>query len=206
MADNTVQPATEQKVEEVDYTAELALAVQSAAENEEKRQGYALRQAQKKEETESQDESDKIAERVIAKVLPALKSTAESSALDAKLEKIAGGNEARKKLIKFHFENSVNPNMDMDARLEAADAISNQKVLKKTVKELNIAQQNRSQISNAVGSGQGANQETHVKPGENIVSPEQLAEIKRRARLAGMDEKATNKFVEDATRALGKVQ
>lgn len=201
MAEDTikVEEATEQsatvETNEVDYDKELEIAAEKQKNAEFATRRIAEKQVKKEEDN---DDSDSIADKVIAKVLPALKLTAESSALEGKLDRVAGANESLKKLIKFHYENSVNPNMGMDERVEAAYAIANKKAIDKTVKEINVARTNRSQISNV---GQGSNQETYSKPGQNVLSDAQINELKAKAKMWGLDEK---RFIENTIKRLSQ--
>lgn len=195
----------EEKLEEVDYTAELKQAEQEA---ESRRLGYAIRHAKKDVEAETeqeaeQDQSDVIAEKVLNRVLPVINSATQSNLLEGKLEDLSGGNDALKKLIRFHMDNTVNPTLDINSRLDAAYAIANKKVIAKTVKEINLAQKNRSQI---VNTGEGASTETNQLPGSNVLSDNQKAELRRQAesigRHAQWGEKEKARFIAEAEKRL----
>lgn len=203
MAEEIVEKTTEnatQETEAVDYDKELEVAISESAKKEEARKGFALRHKKDELEEESEDESEKMAKKVASILLPQLQSTAEAGSLDVKLDKLAGGNETLKKLIKIKYENNTNPSQDMDSRLEDAFAIANKKVIEKKAKEINLSVQNRSQISNI---GQGTNQETYQKPGENILSDAQINDLKKFAKANNLDEK---KFLEKAMQNLRTAQ
>lgn len=168
--ETTEEIATQE--ETVDYDKELA----EAAEKQKNQEFAARRIAKKAEQSDHEsEESDDLADRVAAKILPALKQTAESSALEVFLDRKANGNESLKKLLRFNYENRTNPNLDIATRVEDAYAIANKKVVEKTVKEINVARTNRSQISNI---GQGQSQETHKVPGQNVLSDAQINDLK----------------------------
>ena len=204
--ETTVENATQevtQPEEEVDYDKELE---QAQKEAESRRLGYAIRHAKQDVEAETepeQDQSDLIAEKVLNKVLPVLNSATQSNLIEGKLDELSGGNDALKKLIRFHMDNTVNPTLDLNSRLEAAHAIANKKVIAKTVKEINIAQKNRSQI---VNTGEGASTELKQSPGSNVLSDNQKAEIRRQAesigRQAQWGEKEKARFIADAEKRL----
>lgn len=171
--ETTKQDATVKTNEEVvvDYDKELEEAAK-ATHNE---IGYELRHKNKDVATEEEEDDKPLTKKDLDKVVSTFKQAAESNSLEVKLDKVAGSNESLKKLIKFHIDNSVNPSLSLDAKVEAAYAIANKKLVDKTVKEINIAQQNRSQISNV---GQGTNSETHAKPGQNVLSDSQINKLK----------------------------
>lgn len=188
--ETVIQNATEEKNEEVDYAKELEEAAIHTRNDL-----NAQKRIAKKEEDQT-DDSDDIAQKVISQVLPALKATAESSALEVMLEKKASGNESLKKLMRSHYENRTNPGLDMATRVEDAFAIANKKLVDKSIKEINIARQNRSQISNV---GQGANTEQVLKPSSNVLSDAQLSELKLKAKRWNLPEK---EFIEGALRRM----
>lgn len=191
--ETTTTPPVENK-EEVDYDKELEIAAEKQRNAE-----FASRRIAKKAEKEESDNSDEdLADRVAAKILPKLQATAEFNALEINLDKKAQGNEGLKKLIKFHYDNSVNPNMDMNERMEAAYAIAQKKTIDKTVKEINIARTNRAQISNL---GQGSNQEVYKQPGQNVLSDSQINELTAKAKAWNLDPK---KFIENTIKRLSQ--
>lgn len=194
----TEQPATAdvtESTEDVDYAKELETVTSKVRAQE----GYARRH-EKDDEAYSQEE---LAEKVAAKIFPKLQAQTEKTILSQRLETLSRGNDSLKKLIQYHLDNSVNPNLDLDARLDVAYAAATKKQLEKTASEIKLAQQNRSQVSN---SGQGSSTEVQKKPGQNIVSDDQLAYLKKKAETiggaAGWDAQRKEKFVEDAIRSL----
>ena len=169
--ETTEQTATvETKEEEVDYDQELV----EAAEKQRNAEGYAQRHAKKDVEV-TEDADEALVNKVKSALLPELQKTAEANSLEIHLDKVAGSNESLKKLVRFHLDNSVNKDLPLGDRVEAAHAIANKKRIEKTVKEINVARQNRSQISNV---GQGSNQETYSKPGQNVLSDNQINKLK----------------------------
>jgi len=192
----------EKKEETMDYAKELEEAeLEKARNNIAAQQRIERKNAQVEEETV--DNSDLIAEKVIQKVLPVLNSATQSNLIESKLDNLSDGNDALKRLIKFHMDNSVNPSLDLNERIEAAYAIANKKVIDKKVREINIAQKNRMQIANV---GQGSSTETHEIPGSNALSPAQKAALKEKAdqfgKIAGWNDSQKKKFIEDAEKRL----
>jgi hypothetical protein len=194
----TEQPAP---VEEIDYDKELKEAQEKADTN---RLGYAVRQAKKEiervEPDVQEDNSDDIAAKVIQKILPALQSATQSNLIESKLEELSGGNDSLKRSIKWHMENSVNPSLDFNERAEAAHAIANKKVIAKTLKEINLAQKTR---ANIVGIGEGSSTEVNAKPGDNVLSDNQVNDLKKIARQINLKPgKETDDFVANARKNL----
>ncbi len=172
--ETTTTPPVENKEETLDYDKELEI----AAEKQRNAEGAQRRLAKKEvvEETE-EDPDERLLKKFESRVLPKLQATAESNSLEIHLEKVAGDNESLKKLVRFHIDNSVNKDLPLAERVDAAYAIANKKLVDKTVKEINVAQRNRSQISNV---GQGQSQETYSKPGQNVLSDAQINMLKER--------------------------
>lgn len=209
MAEETkVEETTEQNatVEEIDYAKELEETQRKA---EAARLGFASRKARKEIEqpTEELESNDEIADKVLAKILPAINSATQSNLIESKLNSLAGDNQALKSLIKYHMDNTVNSSLDLNERAEAAYAIANKKVIAKTLKEINTATQNRSQISNI---GQGANQDTYARPNSNTVSDAQKTALKAQAeaigRGAGWSQKQKDDFVTKAIENLARAR
>lgn len=182
----TEQPATV----EVDYEKELNEAKKKAEDN---RLGYAARKAKESIEPDvKEDTSDDIAAKVIQKILPALNSASQSNLIEQKLEELSGGNDALKRSIRWHMENSVNPSLELHERAEAAYAIANRTVIAKTLKEINLAQKTKAHI---VGVGEGSSTEVQQKPGDNVLSDAQIDRLKSIARANNWDQKTTDKFI-----------
>jgi hypothetical protein len=205
MADEKEVVSTEQNATaedtEVDYEKEL----ETVTKKTKAEIGYAQRH--KDDEKEIDDKDDVLAEKVAGKLFPKLQAQQEKNLIDQRLETLSKGNQALKKLIQYHLENSVNPNLDLESRLDVAYAAANKKRIEKTAQEINIAQQNRGQLPSG---NQGTSTETIKKPGANVVSDEQLKNLRHRAdtigRAAGWSEKQKEKFVEDAIAKLSSVR
>jgi hypothetical protein len=186
-------------VEEIDYDAELKEAQEKAESN---RLAYAARKAIKDVEVEPEvDNSDDIADKVIRKILPVINTATQSNLIDRKLEELSGGNESLKRSIKWHMDNSVNPSLDLHERAEAAYAIANRKVISKTLNEINIAQKNR---VNIVGIGEGSSTEVQQRPGDNVLSENQMTELKKIAKLSGFSPKQTEDFISKSKQRLAQ--
>lgn len=178
--------------EDVDYAAELAEALQKNIELQEERDNYKkglLKAKGKLPEDEPNDKDDEVGRRVkeeLAKVLPAIHATVAADSIDTVLDQISS-NADEKKLIKYHFENSVGTNGTIRERLENAKLIANKKKILKTTKELGIALNHRQQFS---GTGIGSHTETPpIK--DSVLSPAQIAELKKRP---GWDDKKIEAF------------
>ena len=188
-ADETTQTETEQ-VTEVDYDKEFTEAVEKFETAEKNREGYQMR----KSATETtEDEADKVQAEIDAKVaeaikkqLPKLQSSLAEDAVESALNDLSGGDEAKKKLIRFHFENSVSPNGTIRERMENALLIADKKTILKTQKELAVALQNRQGLST---TGQGTSTEG-VEVKDNFFSKDQLTELKAK----GWDDAKINRL------------
>lgn len=192
----TVESTKEEVVEEVDYEKEL----EEVTRKVQAKSGYEMRHQKKEDEAQ---EPDDMADRVAAKLFPKLQAVNEQNLLNQRLEQLSKGNPTLKKLIQTHYDNSTNPNADMESRLDVAYAAANKKRIEKAVRELNVAQSNRSQIGS---TAQGSSTEVLKKPGQNIVSDAQLQDIKSRAeklgRQLGWNPATQEKFVADAVKSL----
>lgn len=100
--------------------------------------------------------------------------------LDALLKEVSS-NPQERDLIKYHYEHSlVKSGLDESSvrgDIEKAYAIANGKKLRKTVSEMKVALDNRSQISNMPSGG---SQSTAPDVKNSPWSPEQLEEFKKR--------------------------
>lgn len=177
--DTTPQAATEETTdetatEEIDYNKEFDEAVEKFDRAEKNREGYQKRKTTEESGTEiSQEDIDARVAEALQKALPKLQSSLVEDNVETVLEDIAS-NDAEKKLIRFHFENSVGLNGTIRERLENAKLIANKKTIFKTQKEMAVALKNRQGLSN---SGQGSSTEgMEVK--DNYFSTEQLSELK----------------------------
>lgn len=199
--EKTVETTTEpdSKAEEnkdtdtqIDYDKEFEEEVNKFETAEKNREGYQKRKGAKetteeevdKTETKLLEDEDKVEELVakaIKKQLPKLQSSLVEDTVENALNELSQGNEAKKKLIRFHFENSVAPNGTIRERMENALLIAEKKTIFKTQKEMAVALKNRQGLSS---SGLGTSTEG-VEVKDNYFSKEQLASLKAR----GWDDK-----------------
>lgn len=166
----------------IDYKAELTALIEENARIARDRDNYRTGLLAEKEKNDgvasvdNGDEADKIADKVLAKILPSIQKTVSSDSIESVLRELSD-NEDEKKLILFHFDNSVGANGTIKERLENAKLIANKKNILKTTKELKVALQNRSQMGN---TGQGASTEDQQKTGDNFFTADQLAYFAKR--------------------------
>ncbi len=190
----TEQDSTVEEV--VDYDKELQEQVEKFEKKEQNRDGYAKRKAETKEEPEEPTDIDSQVEAAIAKALPKILPTLQSSlaedAVETALNDLSGGNEAKKKLIKFHFENSVSPNGTIRERMENALLIADKKAILKKQSELALALKNRAGLG---ASGMGASTEGQTVP-DNVLSADQLRDLKAK----GWNDKKIERFKENLRR------
>ncbi len=193
-----VDPTTEsaasdetKKEESVDYDKELAEEVEKFETAEKNREGYAKRKSKTPEEKLDEDAKEmldidaKVAD-AIKKQMPKLQLVALEDQIETGLDRIAS-NDAERKLIKFHFQNSVGTNGTIMERLENAKLIANKKLIFKTQKEMAVALNNRQGL--ATGGGQGTSSEgMEVK--DNFLSKDQIKDLKAR----GWDDKKIQRF------------
>lgn len=179
----------------IDYDAELLEAAKRFEIAERNRTGYERRVAKKNEAVESGsgDDTDDLDQKIqrgieegLKKAMPVLQKTFESDLIQRKLNDLTA-NPSEQKLILFHFENSVGTLGTIDERLENAQLIANKKTLIKKNKELAIAAQNRSQMSN---NAQGSSQEGMKPRTDTVLSNEQIKALKDR----GWDDKKIELF------------
>lgn len=172
--DETTQTTTDN--ETVDYDAEFNDAVEKFETAEANREGYLKRKTTEEavdETVEKMDIEAQVAE-AIKKALPKLQSSLVEDNVENALDDLSQGNEAKRKLIRFHFENSVGTNGTIRERMENALLIADKKTIFKTQKEMAVALKNRQGLSN---SGQGSSTEgMEVK--DSFFSQEQLNDFK----------------------------
>ncbi len=189
--DSTVEPEVA-----VDYDKELQEQVEKFEKKEQNREGYAKRKAEIKEETEEptdiQEQVDAAIAKALPKILPTLQSSLAEDTVEAALNDLSGGNEAKKKLIKFHFENSVSPNGTIRERMENALLIADKKAILKKQSELALALKNRAGLG---ASGTGASTEGQTVA-DNILSADQLRDLKAK----GWNDKKIERFKENLRR------
>ena len=170
---------------ELDYDKEFNEQVEKFEHAEKAREGYAKRKGAGEEmETKDLDIETKV-EEAIKKQLPKLQSTLALDNIEQVLNDISA-NEAEKKLIRFHFENTVAPNGTVRERLENAKLIANKKTILKTQKEMAVALQNRAGLS---PSGLGSSTEgSQVQ--DTYFSKDQLNALKAK----GWDDKKIDRL------------
>ena len=167
----TTEVATQDVVE-----ADVVKEVEEFEKKEKNREGFIKRKAQEVDDVEEDDKVTLAVQKALDKVLPKIQASTESMVLDQKINSLSESPAVRK-LIKLHFENTVNPDLgSIDERLEAAQAIATRKQTQKVMKELTVAAQNRSQIQNT-----SVGQNSEVKAvSDGMLSDTQLNELKRR--------------------------
>lgn len=195
----TVESDTQEKKDEtvvVDYDKELQEEVEKFEHAEKNREGYQKRKAKTAEETEEETDIDSKVEaaidKAITKALPKLQSTLAEDTVENTLNQLADGNEAKKKLIRFHFENSVGANGTIRERMENALLITDKKAILKKQSELATALQNRAGLG---ASGLGSSTEGQTVS-DNILSTDQLADLKAK----GWDDKKIERFKKNLRR------
>lgn len=199
-AAETSTQETNDQTETIDYDKELAEQVDKFEAKEHNEQGYAQRKAKTEESADqTQTQLDDMEARVTAaiektlpKFIPKLQATLVEDNVETIVNQLAPGNEAKQKLIKFHFENSVGLNGTLRERLENALLIADKKTILKTHKEMAVALQNRQGLSN---TGQGSSTEG-VEVADNLLSKEQLNSLKAK----GWDEKKIQRFKDNLRR------
>ena len=161
---------------EIDYEAEFKAAVESMERAEHNRQGYEARKGKTEESgaLPNQATIDAMVAEAVQKAVPQLQSALAQDTIESVLNEFSGGDEAKKKLIRFHFENSVGSNGTIRERIENASLIADKKSIQKTQKELAVALHNRQGLS---ATGMGVSTEGQQVP-DSFFSKEQLQELK----------------------------
>ena len=196
--DETVAEVTEEVTEspevatqepEIDYESDLTQEVEKFERAENNREGYLKRtQAETDysvDQTVNQLDIEEQVALALKKQLPKLQASLVEDNVETVLDQISV-NEAERKLIRFHFENSVGLNGTIRERLENAKLIANKKTILKTQKEMAVALQNRQGLSN---TGQGSSTEG-MEVQDSFLSKEQLNDLKAR----GWDDKKIQRF------------
>ncbi len=180
---STVETKPEAEVEDVkiDYEKELQTEVEKFERAEQNREGYLKRKAK----TDSTDEEEKPTDieaqvaaalaKELPKVLPRLQSTMAEDAVENLLTEFSGGDEAKKKLLRWNFENKVSAVGTMRERMENASLITDKKAIQKKQAELATALKNRAGLG---ASGLGGSSEDKQPVGDNILSTDQLKDLK----------------------------
>lgn len=154
---------------ELDYDKEFNEQVEKFEHAEKAREGFAKRHP---EQFEDADIEAKV-EEAIKKQLPKLQTSLAEDNIERVLNEISA-NDSERKLIRFHFENSVAPNGTIRERLENAKLIANKKTILKTQKEMAVALQNRAGLG---PTGLGTNTEG-AEVQDNYFSKDQLNALK----------------------------
>lgn len=188
---------TEVEDAKVDYDKELQEEVEKFERAEKNREGYQKRVATKKEdeeekETDIQAQVDAAIAKALPNIMPKLQSTLAEDTVENTLNELSEGNEAKKKLIRFHFENSVGTNGTIKERMENALLITDKKTILKKQNEMATALKNRAGLG---ASGLGSSTEGQVVA-DNILSTDQLTQLKG----MGWDDKKIERFKKNLRR------
>lgn len=177
---------------QVDYEAELKAALAreaiTASERDNYKKGLLMKKgkieddgtlADIQQQAQGEDKID-IQEVIRKTILETASTLVQKPTLDAMLKEVSS-NPQERDLIKYHYEHSiVRGGLDessIRADIEKAYAIANGKKLRKTVSEMQVAMQNREQISNMPSGG---SQDTSKEIKNSPWTAEQLAEFKKR--------------------------
>lgn len=172
--DNEEKTTTDE--EQIDYNKEFEEQVEKFEAAEKNREGYNQRKANELEATnpDIQAAIDAGVTKALESVIPALKAELTGDSVDTLLDEFSGGDLSKRKLLQFHFTNSISATGGtLRERMENALLIAQKKTILKTQKEMAVAIQNRQGLSN---DGQGGNQGTPVN--DSYFSEEQLAELR----------------------------
>ncbi len=182
----------ETKTDAPDFDKEFVEAVEKFEKAEANREGFQKRKEKEKQTVDQVDldvakmEEDEakvndLVAKAISRQLPKLQASLAEDTVQGNAEQLSNGDSALKKLILFHFENSVRPNGTIRERMENALLIAQKPRILKTQKEMAVALKNRQGLQS---SGLGVSTEgQEVK--DNFFTPEQLASLKAR----GFDDK-----------------
>ena len=190
-ATETVTETKETTEPVVDYDKELEDAISKFETKEKNREGYEKRkQAETKEDEKSPDiqaQVDEAIAKALPKILPTLQGSLAEDTVETVLNQLSDGNESKKKLIRFHFENSVGLNGTLRERLENAALIADKPILQKKQAEMATALKNRAGLgASGLGSSSGGEQPVS----DNILSADQLKDLKAK----GWDDKKIERF------------
>ncbi len=175
-----------------DFDKEFEAEVEKFEKAEHNKEGFQKRKEKEKQTVDQVDldvakmeeEEAKVNDLVakaITRQLPKLQASLAEDTVQGNAEQLSNGDPALKKLILFHFENSVTPNGTIRERMENALLIAQKPRILKTQKEMAVALKNRQGLGS---SGLGTSTEgQEVK--DNFFTPEQLASLKAR----GFDDK-----------------
>jgi len=184
-----------EKPEVIDYDKTLQEEVEKFERAEQNREGFQKRKSKtEKADEEDDDEKPNDVEAQVAaalakelpKFIPKLQSSLAEDAIETLLTEFSGGNESKKKLLRWNFENKVSANGTLRERMENAALITDKKAIQKKNSEMATALQNRAGLG---ASGLGSSTEGQAVP-DNILSADQLTELKAK----GWDDKKIARF------------
>ncbi len=199
-----VKKETSEEEVKIDYDKEFQESVEQFERAEQNRTGYQKRKANKTgkagEEEESEDETPTDVEAQVAaalakelpKFIPKLQNSLAEDTIETLLTELSGGNESKKKMLRWNFENKVSANGTIRERMENALLITDKKAIQKRQTELTTALQNRSGLG---ASGLGSSTEGQ-QVSDNILSADQIADLKSR----GWDDKKIATFKKNLRR------
>ncbi len=199
---DTQEPKVDETVvvaeEQLDYDKEFQEQVEKFERADKNREGYQKRKAKTESEKEEEDETDidskveAAIDKAITKALPKLQSTLAEDTVESTLNELSGGNEAKKNLIRFHFEHSVGANGTIRERMENALLIADKKNILKKQSEMATALKNRQGLG---ATGLGSSTEGQAVS-DNILSADQLADLKAK----GWDDKKIERYKQNLRR------
>ncbi len=174
-----------------DFDKEFEAEVEKFEKAEKNREGFQKRKEKEQQidqvdldVAKMQEDEAKVNELVakaISRQLPKIQASLAEDTVQGNAEQLSNGDAALKKLILFHFENSVAANGTIRERMENALLIAQKPRILKTQKEMAVALKNRQGLQS---SGLGVSTEgQEVK--DNFFTPEQLTDLKKR----GYDDK-----------------
>jgi len=183
--DKTVETKTEPAVVQQDPIDYKTLLEKEKEKTENYRLGLLKAKGKLPQDTIDLDEDkmEDLATRVAAKISPDLKSSLVSTVakndLDAKLDKLTP-NKDEQELIRYHFEFSTSGE-DIDTRIKNAYAIANADLIKRKADEIQQAR------PRTVSSSQGTSSQSNLPAsGDNYYTPEQIADLQKRAERIGI--------------------
>ena len=177
----------------MDYDKEFQEQLDKFETAEKNRDGYSKRKANEATQTQeegvvTQEGINVMVSEALKQAIPQLQSTLVEDQVETILNELSA-NDSERKLIRFHFQNSVGLNGTVRERLENAKLIANKKTILKTQKEMATALHNRQGISS---NGQGQSTDG-PEVQDSFFSKSQLAELKAR----GFDDAKINRLKEN---------
>ncbi len=187
------QTSTVEETTEVDYDKILQDSIESFERAENNREGYQKRKAKEDEKTPSiQEQVDAAIAEALPKIVPKLQGTLAEDTIENLLTEMSGDDEAKKKLLRWNFENKVTAVGTIRERMENALLITDKKVIQTTQREMATALKNRAGLG---ASGLGSSTEGQTV-GDNILSADQVTDLKSR----GWDDKKIERFKKNLRR------